>query len=411
MKTSLVAVLLAACGFAQDTPSPLSLADLERWALQSNPSLQQAGSDIRAAEGMSRQAGLYPNPVLGATGDQVAPGQVGAYGGFVEQRIVTGGKLAKSRRAAEQSGLEAKARADAEKYRVLNSVRRLFYRALGDQRLIDVRMSMVKLASESVLVSSELANVGLADKPDLLSAKVEASRVELSLAAARNARERTWRELAAVVNKPDLEPGPLSGDLEHFPKLEREDALARVLRESPQLEEARAAAAKTSLLLRRAEVEKIPDVQVRGGVRYNRELLEGLNGLGRVGQVGVEGFFDVGVEIPLFNRNQGGVAAAKADSERARLEVERASLEIRKRLARAFQEYQDAASAADRYQTQMIPAAQEAYDLYLKNYRAMSGAYAQVLMAQRTLFQLQEEYVNQLVMAWQASVEINGFLY
>ena len=76
MKTSLVAVLLAACGFAQDTPSPLSLADLERWALQSNPSLQQAGSDIRAAEGMSRQAGLYPNPVIGATGDQVAPGQV-----------------------------------------------------------------------------------------------------------------------------------------------------------------------------------------------------------------------------------------------------------------------------------------------------------------------------------------------
>ena len=59
----------------------------------------------------------------------------------------------------------------------------------------------------------------------------------------------------------------------------------------------------------------------------------------------------------------------------------------------------------------MIPAAQEAYDLYMKNYRAMSGAYAQVLMAQRTLFQLQEEYVNQLVMAWQASVEINGFLY
>ena len=54
-------------------------------------------------------------------------------------------------------------------------------------------------------------------------------------------------------------------------------------------------------------------------MRYNRELLEsGPSGLRPVGR---EGFFDIGVQIPLFNRNQGAVAAARADlTERERSE-------------------------------------------------------------------------------------------
>lgn len=411
MKISALVAAFAACVYAQDAPAPLSLAALERMALQASPALQQANANINAARGMARQAGIYPNPVIGATGDQVAAGEIGAYGGFVEQRIVTAGKLSKSRLAAEQSEVEAKAGADAEKYRVLNTVRRLFYRALGDQRLIEVRTSMVRLAAESVQVSNELANVGLADKPDLLSAKVEAQRVELSLVAARNGRDRTWRELAAAVNDPGLKPSPLTGDLDHLPALDIDEALASILKEAPQLREAKAKAAKAALMLRRAQAEKIPDLQVRGGVRYNRELLEGLSSVNRVSPVGMEGFFDIGVEIPLFNRNQGGVDAARAEAESAHLEVEKASVEIRKRLAQVFQEYRDAATASERYRVEMIPAAQEAYDLYLKNYRAMAGAYPPVLSSQRSLFELQEEYVNQLVAAWQAAVEINGYLY
>ena len=140
-------------------------------------------------------------------------------------------------------------------------------------------------------------------------------------------------------------------------------------------------------------------------------MLEGLSGPNSLRSVGVEGFFDAGVEIPLFNRNQGGVQAAQAEAESARLEVENASLAIRKRLAGVFQEYSDATEASERYREDMIPAAQQAYDMYLKNYRAMAGPYSQVLAAQRSLFELQEEYVNQLVTAWQAAVEINGFLY
>ncbi|HEY7791717.1 MAG TPA: hypothetical protein VIC33_14465, partial [Vicinamibacterales bacterium] len=47
---------------------------------------------------------------------------------------------------------------------------------------------------------------------------------------------------------------------------------------------------------------------------------------------------------------------------------------------------------------------------YLQRYQEMAAAYPQVLIAQRTLFQLQEEYVQSLVSLRQAAATINGFL-
>jgi outer membrane protein, heavy metal efflux system len=58
----------------------------------------------------------------------------------------------------------------------------------------------------------------------------------------------------------------------------------------------------------------------------------------------------------------------------------------------------------------MIPNAQRAYDLYLTSFRQMAAAYPQVVITQRNLFQLQEDYVTTLVSAWQRAVEIQSLL-
>lgn len=90
--------------------------------------------------------------------------------------------------------------------------------------------------------------------------------------------------------------------------------------------------------------------------------------------------------------------------------VERARLNLRSRLAAAFREYQDGVAAAERYRGQMLPRAQEAYDLYVRSFRQMAAAYPQVIIAQRNLFQLQEDYISTLVSGWQRAVEIQGLL-
>ncbi len=385
----------------------LTLAELERMAVAASPSLAQSQSEVRAAAGRALQAGAYPNPVVGASGDHVAGGPVlrgGDLGGFVEQRVVMAGKLGLQRGAAEQGRQAAGHLQEAERLRVLTTIRELYYRALGEQRLVALRQDMVELAGRTAKTRRELANLGQADRPDVLAADIEAQRAELGVTMARNALDRTWREIAAVVGQAGLAASTLDGDFEAVPKVDADAALAAINAGNPELLAADANRAGSDLQLRRARVENIPDVLVRGGVRYNRELIAPGEA------IGTEGFFDIGVQIPIFNRNQGAIAAAGAEAERARLQGSREKLALARRFAGVYREYKDAVDAAARYRDSMIPAAREAYEMYAGNFANMAAPYPQVLATQRDLFQLQEEYVAALMTAWRSAVEIEGLL-
>jgi len=396
--------MLAVPGMAQQA---LTLAELERMAVAASPGLAQSQSEVRAAAGRALQAGLYPNPVVGASGDHVAGGPVlrgGDLGGFVEQRVVMAGKLWLQRGAAEQGRVAAGHMQEAERLRVLITIRELYYRALGEQQIVAARQDMAEVASRTAKTRRELANLGQADRPDVLAADIEAQRAELGVTMARNALDRTWREIAAVVGRSDLAASRLDGDFEAVPKVDAEAALAAINAGNPELLAADANRAGADLQLRRARVENIPDIMVRGGVRYNRELIAPGEA------IGTEGFFDIGVQIPLFNRNQGAIAAAGAEVERARLQGRRERLALTRRFAGVYKEYRDAVDAAARYRDSMIPAAREAYEMYVGNFANMAAPYPQVLTAQRNLFQLQEDYVTALIAAWRSAVAIEGLL-
>jgi cobalt-zinc-cadmium efflux system outer membrane protein len=386
----------------------LGLDYFEQMALQNHPTLAQAAAAVRAASGRTLQAGLYPNPVIGVTGDENTPGPVirgGEFGGFVEQRIVTAGKLGLARRVSKEEEHEAEAALQIQRRRVLNAVRILYYETLGAQERVAVQAQLSALADEAVKISKELANVGAADQPDVLEAEIEAERAGLSLSKGKTALQRSWRELAAVVGNPSLPMAQLEGNLEATPRLELEQALAKLFEESPEIRQSDAMIAREEAALRRAKKEKIPDIQARGGLRYNRELLE-LDGQ----PVGLEGFFDVGVEIPFFNRNQGNIATASANLERAQREADRIRLSLRLRMAKAYQVYEDSRNMTEKYSSEMIPRAKKAYELYLNSFRQMAAAYPQVLIAQRNLFQLQDDYITALVDNWRSAVEIDGLL-
>jgi cobalt-zinc-cadmium efflux system outer membrane protein len=156
----------------------------------------------------------------------------------------------------------------------------------------------------------------------------------------------------------------------------------------------------------REKREPIPDLQLRGGMQQNGELLSAPSGR----SVGLQGFADVGVRIPIFNRNQGNIATAKADEERAKREVERVKLLLRERAASVVQNYTFSQTAVDRYKNQMIPRAQKAYEMYTKKYQEMAAAYPQVLIAQRTLMQLEVSYINALESFATSSLSLQSYL-
>ena len=386
----------------------VTLAELERMAAERNPTLAQAEAAVRAAEGRRRQAGAFPNPVVGyfAEGLSRAAGETAEHGVFVEQTIPLGGKLGKARRVFEREREQAEAEAESQRLRVVNSVRALYFEALGAQQMVELRASLADLAREAVEITKELYNVGQADRPDQLEIEIEAERAEIEFLRAQSDWEQAWRALAAMVGNPELKPARLAGGPEEGPAaLDEETILTTLLRDSPEIRVAQAGVERARAVLSRARAERIPDLFVRGGVGYNNEILD------RDGRkTGAEGVIEVGVSVPIFNRNQGGIAAAEAELAIAERELERLNLLLRSRLASAFRQYRNARQMEERYRTQVIPRARQAYTMYLSNFRQMAASYPQVLIAQRTLFQVEVEYARTLVELRQGVVSLRGFL-
>jgi cobalt-zinc-cadmium efflux system outer membrane protein len=352
-------------------------------ALQNNPTFAQSAANIQAAEGRKKQSGLYPNPIVGYQGEEIRGGSFrgGEQGLFVQQDIVLGGKLGLNRKFFDQELKQAQTEGEEQKLRVVTNVQISYVQALAAQQTLELRQNLSKLADDAVETSHQLANVGQADSPDVLESEVEAQQAQLAVTMAEQNQQRVWKALAAVVGNPRLPLMQLEGKLEDAATpLNPDELVEKIVNESPTVKIAELGVKRAEAALARAKREPIPDLQLRGGIQQNRELSETS---GR--PVGLQGFADVGVRIPLFNRNQGNIASANADAERAKREVERVKLVLRERAANVVQKY-------------------------TKKYQSMAAAYPQVLIAQRTLMQLEVSYVTALENFATSSLSLQSYL-
>jgi cobalt-zinc-cadmium efflux system outer membrane protein len=392
----------------------MTLEQLEAMALQRNPTLAQAEAAIRAAEGRQKQAGLFPNPVAGYFVEEFAfrsPGETAEHGAFIEQTIPLGGKLSKARDVFARERDQRVIQAEAQRLRLTNSIRVLYYETLGAQRLVELRDDLSQLALETVAITKELSNIGQADRPDQLEIEIEAERAEIDFLSAQNDWLRSWQTLAAMIGNPTLPPARLAGNPEDdLAPLNDAQWLDTLLQQSPDIRIAKASVERARAVLVRARSERIPDLFLRGGLGYSYERFEPVLPSLAGRRKGLEGRLEVGVNVPIFNRNQGGIAAAEAELAIAQGDVERLQLLLRTRFAANFREYRNAQQVVERYRTQVIPRAREAYQTYLTNFRQMSAAYPKVLIAQRTLFQAEVEYAKALIQLRERAIGLRGFL-
>lgn len=393
----------------EQPPTPLiQLEELEQMALASNPTLRQADAEISTAKARQRQSGLYPNPRAGYTGEEIRGGSFGGgqHGFFVSQSFVTAGKLGLNRRIFAQEVRISEIEAEEQRLRVLNGVRLAYYRVLAAQEMLDTEKDLLRITEDSLKTTRQLRNIGQADDAEVLQAEVEAQRHEMAVAQQEHTLRQAWRSLAAFVGRPDLEARTVAGYLDReVPELDEQQIVQTLVTGSPAIRIARSSADRWQAILTRERREPIPDIEVRGGLQRNGEFIEPT---GR--RVGLQGFAEVGVQIPIFNRNQGAVEAARFQVERARQDTRRVELVLRQRATDFLDSYQRSRIMAERYRAQLLPRAQKAYELMLQKYGLMLASYPQVLLAQRTLFQMQTEYITALEELWMNAITLRGLL-
>ena len=377
-----------------------SLEQLEQMALATSPAVAEVQAEIESLRGKLLQAGLPPNPTAGINGEDInEDGGPGRYGVYFGREIVRGNKLGLSRSAVCAEIVAAEQRLAVVEQRLLTDVRQRYYDLLVAQETIAMTGELVKISQDAVDVSKQLFAAKEAARTSVLQSELELQNAMVVNRQAENQLLGARRKLAALLGEADLPNDNVAGNARDILELEDfEQSYEELVNTSPEVAALFAEVQQKRRQLARECVEAIPNVTWQTTLQYgavNDELVGG---------------FQVGMPIPTLNRNQGAIYQARYEIAAAERRTEKKVLDLRQRLATAYEIYLDARLQVDAYESEILPKAQETKDLVTKGYQQGEIDFLQLLTAQRTYSQINLTYLEQLQLAWRQNVEIKGML-
>jgi cobalt-zinc-cadmium efflux system outer membrane protein len=374
----------------------LSLQDALKLALQANPEVSAAMQEREATEALRLQAGLRPNPTLSAS-VEATRSTAQRTTVQISQPLELGGK-----RDARIAGAEARLRAatasvEAKQAEIQANVVAAFYEVLAAQEKLKLARSFLDMAAESRSATTKRVQAGkispVEETKSLLaesSVKIEASQAASSLAIARKRLTAAWGNTHPRFTM-------AQGNFV-LPALGTYEVLAAQIDQSPAIRLAELEVHSRNALATIERTRATPDLTVSIGAQRDAELDANLAVLG------------ISVPIPLFDRNQGNLQEALSRVEKARDEMAALHIQLEAQLATSYERFRMASEAAQSFQGDILPGAQNAFEAAQKGFQYGKFSYLEVLDAQRTLFQAQNQYLNALVEAHQASADIKRIL-
>jgi len=380
---------------------PVAVDDMVRIAVGRNPRLAKATFAIDSAQGKFIQAGLYPNPQLAATADELGDRQ-GPNGIItapqITQEIVTARKLSLSQAVAAREVDQSTLALLRERYAVIGSVRAAYYDLYALERRIAVLDELAKLAGDAVKTGQILLENKQIARLDLIQLEVELARFRTQAESAKRELPGARNRLAAAVGDPRLPVGASAGPYEDVPKYDPDRTLETVLATHPDVRSAKVAVDKAHASVHRAEVDWIPNLTLTSGyVRQNQNQSN-------------DWLIGVSAPIPVWNRNQGNIRSARAEFAMAGQEVGRVENDLAERVASALRGYSAALKLAEEYKGQILPKAEETYKLSMESFKGGQFEYLRVIQAQRTVAEARLEYNRALGEAWRFAADLSGLL-
>ncbi len=340
------------------------------------PRLAEARSDISRAEGLARQASARPNPTVGLTVENFAGnGRYRDFGGSeatasIEQTLELGGKRT-ARIAVGRAEVElARARGKQAQADFAFDLADAYAQAEASERRVQLATDALSLAREDARIAGALVRAG--KEADLRSIQARAG-VQAAVAALEDARAGSAGAFGKLTALSGSErpfttlPAGLLAHADRADVIVAPDSLS-----SPAYLAALAAREAAARRVRVEQSRRTPDVNASLGLRR----LYGDNALAMVG--------GVSAPLPLFNRNSGAVAGARAELAGADARLNAARLD-------ALAEARSATVRAAAAQTRIVAAregevaADEAYRLTRVGYEAGKLSLIELNAARRAL--------------------------
>jgi len=374
--------------------APIDLAAAIRLAF-GQPALRAAAHEAAAGDAIAARAGNYPNPELAwlREGQQAGTRTTTLQ---ISQPVELGGKrqariaLAQGEAALAHSELAARKRA------IRADVIAAYYTVLVGLEQQRLAQALTGLAQRSTEVAARRVAAGKVSPIDETRARLAALDAATGLMEAGAALAIARTRLGALIGRPPQAAEAIvpAGKADALPEL---PPLAALLERSGEAGAIRRARGQLAAQEAQAGVERaarIPDLTVTLGTQRDDQIGH------RQTVVGVS------LPLPLFDRNQGRLAAALRRTDKARDELAAARIDTAAELTAAATRYATARAEAARLHDDLIPSAASAYDLTLRGFEAGKFAFLDVLDAQRTWFQVQSRHAGALLDAWRAYADI-----
>jgi cobalt-zinc-cadmium efflux system outer membrane protein len=382
-----------------DNETGMTLDELELLAQMNHPALREASAKVGVAQGQAIQAGLWPNPVFYTASPQWA-GSISQYNAFIGQDFITAGKLRLDRAALQRAVVQAQLDFTRERFEVLTAVRNQFYVAAAAQRRTEVLEQLVGVTGRSRDVGKKLLEAGETNRADATLLEIENDRAVLQLQNAEALQTAARKQLAAAVGIPDLPINRLRFDFSlPLPEYEYEALRLGVVNQNAIAAAAAVEISRTQLMFRRAVVEPHPNFNIQAGFQYSVE-----------GPYHDQGYAQFAMAVPIWNRNQGAIRAARADTVRATAGLQRTENELAGQTAQTLGEFKAASIRAEVYEKQITPKARDVFRVNQSLFGQGQTDFLRLLQAQRTLIEADLGYVDAMEARWTAAARLAGLL-
>lgn len=346
MKSALVAGAIPLLfSFSSAFARPITL-DEALAAADKSPTLGIATAQVEEARGNLEQAGKYNyNPALGASAGRSRSGGQTFYDFELglSQAIELGGKRSARKRVATAERDAASENLAASRNALRAEVRRTFGLALVAQARIVVTSENEVAAREFREAANERLKLGAATQTDVNVAVASLGRALAAKKAAERDLLLARQALGEALGTPgaDLEP---TGSLPSFtqPSASEEQFVAEALGARRDLAAAERVKDARTAGVDLADSLGTPDPEL--SVTYARDALDNANAI----VVGVR------IELPLWNRNQGGRQAARAQRNRATIEATAFRSGIEREVRTATRRFRAATDAISSFDQQVV---------------------------------------------------------
>jgi cobalt-zinc-cadmium efflux system outer membrane protein len=386
------------------TGCPLTLIDLQRLAVENSPTLKIAADNVVAAKGNMIQAGMYPNPnATWSNQPNNNNATAGAIGAGWEQLIKTAGKLKLQQAAAVMDLDNAKLAEKRARSDLSTSVRNAYFALLVSKETVRVDKALAEFTYKVYRVSVNVLQAKLVPSYEPAALQGQYATARLAYLQAIQNYLYNWEQLRAAIGLRQLPLTQVAGRIDAcIPYYDYTGVLAHVLKNHTDVLTAGNGIKKAEYNLKFAQVTPIPDPDVMFNV-WKESTVAPFTWFYQV---------TVGVPMPIWDQNKGGILAAQGNLMAAKEEPHRVEMALTTTLAGAYANYKTNLQALEEYRRNILPNMVRVYRgiLERRNLDVAGVAFADLVTAQQTLAGGVATYLATLGALWTSVVGVADLL-